>query len=385
MSPVFAVLALVPLPALHCDHLQFVNAKHQPVRLRGVNLGGWFVEEMWMTPWVTEPPKGSSAPKILDHTSLWRQIEVRFGQKGLARIRDTWRTNWITSADFQRIKDLGFNHVRLPILASLVDEPGGMERLKSAIAQAANCGLYTVLDLHGAPGWQSNEHHTGEANRNRLWSDPENIRKAEQVWTKLALSFGKDPNVASFDLINEPMGAPNPAMLHLVHDRLIRAIRKVAPDKPLLVEDGYKGFETTPHPNVANWTNVAFSLHFYNFDAKKTEDHEVGIRRQLPHLIELQRYRQNPMYAGEFNVEPQGSPSAILGMVRAFDEANWSWAIWTYKTGALGGPMGQWGFYASPKPVKPLNPYTDSKEELVEGIKRFRTEKMIPFPGLPHF
>src|SRR5579863_7673579 len=154
------------------------TAGGKALTLRGVNLGGWLVEETWMTPWVEEPPAGSPFKPVKDHVSLWRAITDRLGAEAMIRVRNAWRDNWITTADFKAIKSAGFNHVRLPFLDSILDEPGGLDRLHGAVAQIEAAGLYVVLDMHGLPGGQSNEHHTGEEKRNRLWFDVENISKA---------------------------------------------------------------------------------------------------------------------------------------------------------------------------------------------------------------
>ena len=301
----------VQLPALTAKGTDIVGPDGIPVRLRGVNLGGWLVEEMWMTPWQDKPPAGSNLPKVEDDVSLWKLVEGRFGHDGMIKVREAWRDNWITESDFANIKQAGFNHVRLPFLDSLLSESTGLARLHSAVDLAAKYGLYTILDMHGAPGHQNVSDHSGEVNKNRLWFDVENITKMEDDWATLGREFGTDPNVAGFDLMNEPMGAPNPAMLFLVYDRVYRAIRKTAPTKLIIIEDGYKGFDTTPHPNLAQWTNVVYSLHFYNFDAKKPEDHLKALKSHEPKDKELQGYRQTPLYIGEFNLEPHGTPEAM--------------------------------------------------------------------------
>jgi hypothetical protein len=62
--------------------------------------------------------------------------------------------------------------------------------------------------------------------------------------------------------------------------------------------------------------------------------------------------------------------------------AGWSWTIWTYKTDAKGGPMGQWGVYSrADKPV-PLDPYQDSEADLIAKMKSVRTSNFRPAPGL---
>ena len=376
IATIAALATFQTLGPLHTKGQNLVNASGKTVVLRGINFGGWLVEEIWMTPWKN---KESEAAKetIRDHDSLWSTIEKRLGKESMIRIRNEWRNNWITAEDFKRVKAMGMNHVRIPFLDVMLDEPGGMERLKSAIAMAKRADLYVVLDLHGAPGGQSNEHHTGKENRNQLWFKPANIAEMERKWTLLATTFRDDPTVAEYDLMNEPMGAPNPAMLHLVYDRIIRAIRKVDPSKVVLVDDGYKGFETTPHPNVPGWTNVAYSLHFYNFNAKDPADHASTRIKDDVKIKELQGYRDAPVYIGEFQLEPQYSAKGTREFTDELNKQGWSWASWTWKACGGGGPVGHWGLYRPGgigNKFEVCDPFHDSEADLIRKIKTYRTE-----------
>ena len=364
------------LPPLHCNGTDLVDPTGAVVRLKGVNLGGWLVEEIWMTPW-TRSANAGEPETIKDHKSLWDQVSKHLGPEAMVHVRNAWRANWVTNEDFRRIKAAGFNHVRLPFLDVMLEEPHGIDILKAAVNNAKQAGLYVVLDLHGAPGGQSNEHHTGAENRNRLWFDVENISKTEAIWTRLAKEFADEPAVAAFDLINEPMGAPNPAMLHIVYDRIIRHIRTAAPNKVVIVDDGYKGFETTPHPNLANWTNVAFSLHFYQFEAKSAEEHPKILRDRMTKLKELQGYRNAPIYAGEFNLEPNNSPTAMTDFVAEFKKAGWSYSLWTWKAAPASGALGDWGLYRPKAAIEALNPFTDSEADLIRKFQQIRTDRLV--------
>ena len=381
MITLIAAIAMSP-PKLHLEARDFVDPSGKTVVLRGVNLGGWLVEEIWMTPVAKEPPAGSKFTGVNDHVSLWRTIESRLGRESMLRIRQAWRENWIQESDFKRIKDLGLNHVRVPFLYRLLDEPRGMEWLKKAVRWAKQNDLYVVLDMHGVPGSQSGEHHTGEEGKNLLWSEVENIAKTEAYWKKVAREFRNEPTVAAYDLINEPMGAPNPAMLAIVYHRVITAVRTVDKEKPVIIDDGYKGFETTPHANIGGWTQTAYSLHFYNFDAKASADHVKSLLERLPKIKELQGYRNAPIYVGEFNLEPHGNPQVMREYVGELDKAGFSWALWTFKTVAPDGPMGQWGIYSAPARVDPLNPFSDSEAQMIQKLRQVRTENIRISPGL---
>ncbi len=106
--------AIPPLSPLHTENGRIVAEDGSAVSLRGVNLGGWLVEEIWMLPIENMPPDGSGFGQITCHASLWGAFEKRFGQADMLRIRRAWRDTWITKADFERIKAAGMNSVRLP-------------------------------------------------------------------------------------------------------------------------------------------------------------------------------------------------------------------------------------------------------------------------------
>jgi len=136
-----AAAVLQAMPKLSTKGEQFVDQSGKPFALRGVNLGGWLVEEIWMTPVAKDPPAGSGQKEIEDHYSLWGTIEQRLGKAAMERVRTAWRENWIQDSDFQRIKDLGLNHVRLPFLTMMLDEPNGIDWLKRGVAMAKKHGL----------------------------------------------------------------------------------------------------------------------------------------------------------------------------------------------------------------------------------------------------
>ncbi len=369
------------LPQIKVEGTRLVGSSNKTVVMKGINLGGWFVEEIWMLPIVDEAPAGSNLPKILDHESLWEVVEMRFGKAGVTRIRNAWRDNWIVEDDFKRIKSIGFNHIRLPFLHTLIDEPNGMKRLKTAVEWARNNGLYVLLDMHGAPGSQSMDHHTGKTGRNKLWTDPANVDEMARKWVRLAKEFKNDTTVFAYDLMNEPMGAPTKEAIFDVYNKVIPQLRKADPNKPVMVEDGYKGMELFKKPSELGWGPTIGSVHFYNFGAKKKEEHASALLSWMPITVGIQKNLNVPMYAGEFNVEPNSSPETMRGIVDILQKEGWSWAIWTYKAFSKNGPLGMWGLISSESAPEAVNPYTDSEAEIKRKIKALRTENLKEYPG----
>jgi len=364
----------LPPSSLKVSGTQIVHGEGNPIVLRGVNFGSWLVEEIWMMPVEGVPPAGSSFSKVIDHSTLWDTFRQRFGDEGVLQIRKAWRDCWITREDFVRVKELGLNCVRLPFLHDSLDAPDGLfPRIDQAVTWARETGVYLILDLHGTPGRQSGQHHTGKSDEDQLFKDLEKVKECELVWKKIASRYGNAPEVAAFDLMNEPMGAPNESTLYLVYDRLLRAVREVAPAKPVIIADGYKGIAGMPYPEAAGWKQVIFSQHHYNFGAKQVRDH-WGPLENLVAKIGYARSRRNvPYFVGELNIEPHSSQEMMTRVLDALDDKEISWTVWSYKV-AMRGQGGMWGLYRSKKDLPVLNPFTDSISEIIKKIQAYQTE-----------
>jgi glucan 1,3-beta-glucosidase len=119
-------------------------------KIRGVNLGGWFVLEPWITPSIFQQwANGGGVVDEYTYTQTLGQTEA------LSRLQQHWNT-WITEADFQEIAALGLNHVRIPIgywaLILFPGDPyvqGQLDVLTNALGWARTYGLKVILDLHG--------------------------------------------------------------------------------------------------------------------------------------------------------------------------------------------------------------------------------------------
>jgi glucan 1,3-beta-glucosidase len=116
-------------------------------KVRGVNLGGWFVLEPWITPSMFE--KHDDA---VDEYTLTKSLGK---DQAKSILTDHWNS-WITEDDFRKIADAGLNHVRIPIgywsVIANDDDPyvqGAYDVLGKALDWAAGAGLKVMIDLHG--------------------------------------------------------------------------------------------------------------------------------------------------------------------------------------------------------------------------------------------
>jgi glucan 1,3-beta-glucosidase len=115
-------------------------------KVRGVNTGGWFVLEPWITPSLFE---GNAAKDEWTFTEL-------LGKEGAkARLEQHWNS-WFTQDDFRQMAAAGLNHVRIPIgywsVLPRQGDPyvqGAYEKLGEALDWASGAGLKVMIDLHG--------------------------------------------------------------------------------------------------------------------------------------------------------------------------------------------------------------------------------------------
>lgn len=116
--------------------------------VRGVNLGGWFVLEPWITPSLFAAVNDDS---VVDEWTL----TAKLGKSAQSTMQKHW-DEWITEADFKAIAKAGLNHVRIPVgywaVSPEKGDPyvqGQLKVLDKAVGWARSAGLKMLIDLHG--------------------------------------------------------------------------------------------------------------------------------------------------------------------------------------------------------------------------------------------
>jgi endoglycosylceramidase len=232
----------------------------------------------------------------------------------------------VTDADWESMAEHGFSVVRLLITWSRVEPTRGdmdqayLDQVDAAVTAAAAHGIYSVIDMHqdaytkflstadpatcpagttpakgwdGAPAWAvlsdglSTCLTNGERNSspavNRAWNnfydDVDGIRtEFVQAWKFVATHFEGRPEVAGYDLLNEPETSRPAADLQDVYDSFladtiggIRAAEAGAPFGHLMfIEPAYPAGDSTrglviPDPKAAGVSteNLVASAHNY--------------------------------------------------------------------------------------------------------------------------
>lgn len=366
-------LAAEPLQWLSTKKETFVDEKGASFTIRGVNIGSWLAVELWMLPFVVEPPSNTPYTTIKDHVSLFKALEKRFGSEKMEEIRTAFRHAWIGDQDFANIKLAGFNAVRLPFLYDLKDEPRGLFYwLDYAVELAKRHGLYLILDMHGVPGRQSDSMHTGESEKSDFFSQDHHQENTAKLWKEIAHRYKDCSNIAGYDIVNEPMSAPSKRELYKIYDRIYKAIRSEDSRHIIFMQDGYKGVTSLPKLKDYKWSNVALSTHHYVFG--ESNEHFNKLHDHIQKVDQMKQEHQIPHYLGEFNVAPKGSFSALQDTVQLLHQKQISYSYWSYKIGRRGHKKSLWALYHAPGNQKNIDPFRDKYKVILRKIDRLKTK-----------
>ena len=159
---ILAVLATSLLHVSAAPTKRGLSFDYNNNKVYGVNLGGWFVLEPWITPSLFQQWAGGNG--AVDEYTFCQQLGPAEAE---SRLSQHWNT-WITQNDFNQIAAAGLNHVRIPIgywaVAPQSGDPyvqGQVNVLDQAIGWARSAGLKVMLDIHGVPGSQNGFDNSG--------------------------------------------------------------------------------------------------------------------------------------------------------------------------------------------------------------------------------
>lgn len=176
------------------------------------------------------------------------------------------RRDWITHADFARIRGLGFDHVRLPLDEEQLWKPDGSrdqeawDLLESGLDWARSEGLAVVCDLHIL-----RSHHFNQTSVPALYADPAELNRFCQLWRDLASVLGKRPeHLVALEILNEAVARDDDDW-NRVSTAAWRAIRESAPKHTIVLgSNWYCMCKTFPKLAVPDDPNLILTFHFYN-------------------------------------------------------------------------------------------------------------------------
>jgi glucan 1,3-beta-glucosidase len=307
-------------------------------QLRGVNLGGWFVVEPWMTPGLFA---GTNA--VDEHTLM----QTADGPELIRRHRETF----INEADFAWIAGHGLELVRLPVghwtLRDVSPYRPAAELLDVAMDWAQAYGLKVLLDMHGAIGSQNGRDHSGLVGRRGFYDVSQHREDSLEALTALATRHAQHPALWGIELVNEPTD-PRVWRLWEFHHRAYRRLTEVlVPGTRIVFSDGYLprilSGTLRGNPDFPVVLDCHFYQAFYPWDTRKTyEQHLAKARRRAKLIGWLQRHQ--PVLVGEWSAALDPSAYArrtepVADLARGYVGAQLDgyadalgWCYWSYKT-----------------------------------------------------
>ncbi|KAF9449262.1 glycoside hydrolase family 5 protein [Macrolepiota fuliginosa MF-IS2] len=180
-------------------------------RIKGVNLGGWFVLEPFISPALYQKYPGST-----DEWSISTLMAADAQGGGLDQLEEHYKT-FITERDFAAIAGAGLNWVRLPIpfwaIEKWDDEPF-LEKIcwqyvLRALRWARKYGLRVNLDLHTIPGSQNGYNHSGKKGQVNFMNGVMGYANAQRAleYIRVITEFVSQPQwkdvVIIFGIMNE--------------------------------------------------------------------------------------------------------------------------------------------------------------------------------------
>ncbi|MBW8683414.1 cellulase family glycosylhydrolase [Chitinophaga rhizophila] len=351
------------LTRLRADGKRIVNASNQEVILKGINVGGWLLQEGYMM-----------KPSFSGGGTQW-SIKKRLYDQGqsdaaVEAFYQTWRDNFITKADIDYLASLGFNSIRLPIHYDLFLTPAqravrngvarnsstynnyvtsltswysnnqlfndpGLEGFRLTDSLLKWCGannLYVVLDLHAAPGAAGTDANISDALvGNDLWNKPIYQDITVRLWQRISARYINDDRIAFYDLINEPNNVPANQSIHALFERLINVIRGQGDTHLLMIEgNGWGNQYNYLEPfTFTNRSNLVYNAHRYGTTTSTTTTN--GDANQINELGNISNFRNThnvPVVVGETG---ENNNNWLRANIAAMNSAGVGWFHWTYK------------------------------------------------------
>ncbi len=307
-------------PMVHQVGKTIVGLDGKPLKLRGVSLGGWLLWEGW------EFGKGL----LLSESTIMDRLTQLVGPADAVSFQNQIYANYITAADIQRIEQLGFNSVRIPINAKILEDDdhpyvykqSGWDILDNVLQWCEQYNVYAVLDLHAVPGGQSRLSPSDPSDQ-LVWKSEEDKKRTVAMWQAMASRYKDRKIVVGYDLINEPL-PPTGQDLADLEQRIVGAIRQVDPYHMVIVEGGKFSSDFTMFSAPLSG-NQAYGFHMYNWfgdDRKK----------KLEYFKSVTDSQNVPLWVGEFGENTYDMIGSTVKMYEdPANEVNGGWCFWTWK------------------------------------------------------
>jgi len=329
VSVILLQTQISPQGFLHRDNKKIIDGNGNEVLLKGMGLGNWLVQEGYMM---------QTSAFANAQWQIRSKISALIGETNTETFYQTFRDNYIKKADIDSLKKWGFNSVRLPmhynLFATNTNPPTflntGFDIIDSLLSWCEQNEIYLILDMHAAPGGQSDEPISDYNPANpSLWESESNKDLLVMIWRKIAERYKDKTWIGGYDLINEPKWdlQPNNQPLRNLYIRLTDTIRTVDNNHILFIEGNW--FATDFGGLTPPWDeNMAYSFHkYWNGNSQSS----------IQYLVDLRNSTNIPLWLGETG---ENSNQWFVECIELMKTNNIGWAWWPHKKiSSISGPL----------------------------------------------
>lgn len=298
-----------------------------------------------------------------------------------SRHRGDERTSWFTQDDVQRIAEMGFDHIRVPIdEVQMWDEAGqadpeAFDLLDAALDWSEDAGLRVIVDLHILRSHYFND-KTGVP---ILFTDPAEEARFADLWRDLSGRLGnRATDQVAYELLNEAV-ARDPEDWNRVAMTAFSAVRQLESERTIVLgSNWFNQHHTFEQLTVPDDRRCILTYHYYfpmlvthyqaswwdggmysgavHYPGRPVAPEDVagleGVMLErldewnapfdrtqmvadLAQPLAVQARTGLPLYCGEFGCYERTPQPLRLAwyrdMIQTFDEYDIAWANWDYK------------------------------------------------------
>ncbi|CAL1702366.1 unnamed protein product [Somion occarium] len=329
---------------------KLVDKDGNEIILRGAGLGGWMNMENFIS--------GYPGCEFQIRAALADVV----GKEKSEFFFDKFLEYFFSDADAVFFKSLGLNCIRLPFnyrhfeddMNPRVLKPEGFKHLDRVIDLCAKHGIYTILDLHTAPGGQNTDWHADAGTHiANFWVHKDFQDRAIWLWQELAKHYKDNTWIAGYNPLNEPTDPYHTRVIDF-YDRVYQAIREIDPDHALFL-DGNTFASDFSHfgDSHKKWENAAYSIHDYSVfgfpsspeSYASTETQKRRLRRSYEKKRQWMDERGLCVWNGEWGPvyarkQYEGDKTdkineeryrVLQDQLEIYNKDRLSWSIWLYK------------------------------------------------------
>lgn len=258
----------------------------------------------------------------------------------------------LKSEYFQAIKEAGFDTVRLPVkwsnhalnLTPYTIDPKFAARVDWAVDQALANKLNIIINVH----------HFDQMDA----APDDNLPRLVALWEQIAQRYKDRPTSVYFELFNEPHEKFTEAKWNAAIPKLLQAVRKTNPTRPVIVGPGqWNAIWALPKLELPDDEHLILTFHYYDpfefthqgapwapetakFKGRKwtgSEDEQAKVRKSFGEVVRWAKDHCRPVLLGEFGAYQEADMESrarwAAFVAREAEKHGFAWSYWEFCSG----------------------------------------------------